>query len=103
MYSVVSISNGLIEKILDSQTAIQAREDVQKDPDFIEELEKATEELIDKYVKIKLGVAWSKKWEAQQSIRREVNARLAVTAIDTFDNVVDNVQGVIDVRDHLLV
>lgn len=93
--------NDKVEDIKNSERYTAALNLVQEDPEFIKELEKLRSNLANSYANKELGVTLSVKWEAEKAIQKEVDAKLAVTKIDSFDNVVDSITESIQVEDFI--
>ena len=92
----------VVDEIKASAMWTSTIEEVQKTEKFQKELAETTKSITDRYVREKLNLGAWDVCVAKGKIDKEVNARLALTAIDTFDNVADNVIDNIQVEDYLM-
>ena len=93
--------NEAIKDIKESDHYAEVQVQVQQSAKFIEELAERTQELIKDFTDRKLKIAWGDRYEAKNNIRKEVDARLATIQIDSYENIISDINESIQVEDFI--
>lgn len=90
-----------VKDIEESPRYTAALESVQQTEEFKDKLEKYTQSLTNSMARQELNIADSTKWAAERHIKDEIDAKLAVTKIGTFEDIVKSVTDGIQIEDFI--
>ena len=93
--------NEVVKDIKESAHYAEVQVQIQQSVKFIKELAERTQELIKDFTNRELKIAWGDRYEAKQNIRKEVVARLATTQIDSYENIISDINESIQVEDFI--